>query len=135
MIRTVPIEVLGGGVIVMFGMVVAAGISMLSDVAWNRRNMVIFAVSLSVGLGLQLESGSLQHVPETLRVLLASGLLPAKWKLSPRPDHVPAWDSLSEEERRRVRSEPCTVAETKPIPRTKRCARDSSDPSRAEIHN
>ena len=42
-IRTVPIEVLGGGVIVMFGMVVAAGISMLSDVNWNRRNMVIFA--------------------------------------------------------------------------------------------
>ncbi len=29
-----------------------------------------------------------------------SGLLPAKWKLSPRPDHVPAWDSLSEEEHR-----------------------------------
>ena len=28
-IRTVPIEVLGGGVIVMFGMVVAAGIAML----------------------------------------------------------------------------------------------------------
>ncbi len=28
-----------------------------------------------------------------------SGLLPAKWKLSPRPDHVPAWDSLSENER------------------------------------
>ena len=27
-----------------------------------------------------------------------SGLLPAKWKLSPRPDHVPAWDSLSEKE-------------------------------------
>ena len=30
---------------------------------------------------------------------LKSGLLPAKWKLSPRPGHVPAWDSLSEEER------------------------------------
>ncbi|HYW81473.1 MAG TPA: sulfatase-like hydrolase/transferase, partial [Thermoguttaceae bacterium] len=30
---------------------------------------------------------------------LASGLLPAKWKLSPRPDHVPAWDSLSGDER------------------------------------
>jgi arylsulfatase len=29
-----------------------------------------------------------------------SGLLPAKWELSPRPDHVPAWDSLSEEERK-----------------------------------
>ncbi len=30
---------------------------------------------------------------------LESGLLPAKWQLSPRPDHVPAWDSLPEEER------------------------------------
>ena len=76
-IRTVPIEVLGGGVIVMFGMVVAAGISMLSDVHWNRRNMVIFAISLSLGLGLQLEPGALQHLPETARVLLTSGLLPA----------------------------------------------------------
>ncbi|MDJ0948083.1 MAG: nucleobase:cation symporter-2 family protein, partial [Alphaproteobacteria bacterium] len=53
-ISTIPIQVLGGGVIVMFGMVVAAGVSMLSDVHWNRRNMVIFAVSLSIGLGLQL---------------------------------------------------------------------------------
>ncbi|MEO9777152.1 nucleobase:cation symporter-2 family protein [Roseibium sp.] len=76
-IRTVPIEVLGGGVIVMFGMVVAAGISMLSDVNWNRRNMVIFAISLSIGLGLQLEPGALQHVPDTARILLTSGLLPA----------------------------------------------------------
>ncbi|WP_380057329.1 uracil-xanthine permease family protein [Falsihalocynthiibacter sp. SS001] len=76
-IRTVPIEVLGGGVIVMFGMVVAAGISMLSDVDWNRRNMVIFAIALSVGLGLQLEPGALQHMPDTARILLTSGLLPA----------------------------------------------------------
>lgn len=76
-ITTIPIEVLGGGVVVMFGMVCAAGMSMLADVDWNRRNMVIFAVSLSIGLGLQLESGSLQYVPETVRVLLASGLLPA----------------------------------------------------------
>lgn len=76
-IATIPIEVLGGGVIVMFGMVVAAGVSMLSDVTWNRRNMVIFAIALSVGLGLQLEPGAVQHLPETLRVLVTSGLLPA----------------------------------------------------------
>lgn len=76
-IRTVPIEVLGGGVIVMFGMVVAAGVSMLSDVDWNRRNMVIFAIALSIGLGLQLEPGALQHMPDTARILLTSGLLPA----------------------------------------------------------
>lgn len=76
-ISTVPIEVLGGGVIVMFGMVAAAGINMLSDVTWNRRNMVIFAVSLSVGLGLQLVPEALQHLPKTAQILLTSGLLPA----------------------------------------------------------
>ena len=76
-VSTVPINVLGGGVIVMFGMVCAAGVNMLSDVQWNRRNMVIFAVSLSVGLGLQLEPTALQHLPRTLQILLTSGLLPA----------------------------------------------------------
>ena len=77
MISTMPISVLGGGVVVMFGMVAAAGINMLSDVDWNRRNMVIFAVALSIGLGLQLEPGALQHLPATLKVLMTSGLLPA----------------------------------------------------------
>ncbi|MHC4178625.1 MAG: arylsulfatase [Planctomycetota bacterium] len=32
---------------------------------------------------------------------LEMGLLDGKWKLSPRPADVPAWDSLSEEERRK----------------------------------
>ncbi len=76
-ISSMPIAVLGGGVIVMFGMVAAAGISMLSDVVWDRRNMVIFAIALSVGLGLQLEPDALQHLPATLKVLMTSGLLPS----------------------------------------------------------
>ena len=76
-IASVPIEVLGGGVIVMFGMVAAAGVNMLAEVNWNRRNMMIFAISLSVGLGLQLVPGALQHLDGTAKVLLTSGLLPA----------------------------------------------------------
>lgn len=76
-IRTIPIEVLGGGVMVMFGMVVAAGISMLSSVKWDKRNMVIFAIAISVGLGLQLEPGAVQHLPGTFKTLMVSGLLPA----------------------------------------------------------
>ncbi len=76
-ISTIPIEVLGGGVIVMFGMVGAAGVSMLSDVNWTSRNMVIFAMALSVGLGLQLVPQALVHVPSTAKILLTSGLLPA----------------------------------------------------------
>jgi len=76
-INTVPIQVLGGGVIVMFGMVAAAGASMLSDVNWNSRNMVIFAVSLSVGLGLQQVPNAMAFLGDTARILLTSGLLPA----------------------------------------------------------
>ena len=76
-IGTVPIEVLGGGVIVMFGMVAAAGVNMLSDVKWNKRNMMIFAISLSVGLGLQLVPDAMKFLSPTMKILLTSGLLPA----------------------------------------------------------
>ncbi len=76
-ISTMPIAVLGGGVIVMFGMVAAAGVNMLSSVVWTRRNMMIFATALSIGLGLQLEPGALQHLPKDVTVLMTSGLLPA----------------------------------------------------------
>lgn len=76
-ITTIPIEVLGGGVIVMFGMVASAATSMLAGVEWTQRNMLIFGVSLSLALGLQLEPTALQHLPETARILLGSGVLPA----------------------------------------------------------
>ncbi|MDB3880363.1 purine permease, partial [Alphaproteobacteria bacterium] len=76
-VAAMPISVLGGGVIVMFGMVVSAGINMLSDVHWNHRNMIILAMSLSVGLGIQAVPKSMQHLPDSFEMLMVSGLLPA----------------------------------------------------------
>ncbi|MEM7212847.1 MAG: nucleobase:cation symporter-2 family protein, partial [Pseudomonadota bacterium] len=75
-IASMPIAVLGGGVIVMFGMVASAGLNMLTEVKMNRRNMVIIAVSLAIGLGLKAVPEALQHVPSTLKILLTTGLLP-----------------------------------------------------------
>jgi NCS2 family nucleobase:cation symporter-2 len=75
-VAAMPISVLGGGVILMFGMVISAGIKMLADVDWNRRNMMILAVSMSVGLGLQQVPKSMQHLPDNLEMLAVSGLLP-----------------------------------------------------------
>lgn len=75
-ITTIPIEVLGGGVIVMFGMVASSALAMLSEVDWNQRNMLIFGVALSLALGLQLEPAAVAHVPELWRILLTSGVLP-----------------------------------------------------------
>ena len=77
MIITTPIEVLGGGVIVMFGMVASAGLAILSQVEWNQRNMLIFGASISIGLGLQLEPSAVQHLPPIATMLLTSGVLPA----------------------------------------------------------
>ena len=76
-ISTVPIEVLGGGVIVMFGMIASSGMKMLADVEWNTRNMMIFAISLSLGLGLMQVPEAMQHMSGTMKALLGTGLLPA----------------------------------------------------------
>jgi xanthine permease len=76
-IASMPLPVLGGGVIVMFGMVVAAGLNVLSEVTMNRRNMMIIALSLSVGLGLNLVPTAVQYVePSVLKVLMTSAVAP-----------------------------------------------------------
>lgn len=77
LVASLPIQVLGGAVIVMFGMVCAAGIRLLSEIGWTRRNMTILGLSLSVGLGLQQQPEALQQLPELARLLLATGLVPA----------------------------------------------------------
>ncbi len=77
LIISIPIEVLGGSVIIMFGMVAGAGISMLSSVTWNQRNLLIAALAISVGLGLQLEPEAVAGLPELPRILMTSGVVPA----------------------------------------------------------
>ena len=39
--------------------------------------MTVLAIALSVGLGLQLDPKAVQYLPDTLRILMTSGLLPA----------------------------------------------------------
>ncbi|SLN13495.1 uracil-xanthine permease family protein [Pseudooctadecabacter jejudonensis] len=75
-IASMPLPVLGGGVIVMFGMVAAAGLNMLSEITMSRRNMIIIAVSLAFGLGLNLVPTAVQYLPDTIRVLATSAVAP-----------------------------------------------------------
>ncbi|MBL6769056.1 MAG: purine permease [Alphaproteobacteria bacterium] len=75
-ISSMPLPVLGGGVIVMFGMVAAAGMNMLSTVSMNRRNMIIISVSLAVGLGLNLVPSAVQHLPGIWKTLATSAVAP-----------------------------------------------------------
>ena len=75
-IASMPLPVLGGGVIVMFGMVAAAGLNVLSEVRMNRRNMVIIAVSLAAGLGLNLVPTAVQYLPGVVKTLMTSAVAP-----------------------------------------------------------
>jgi NCS2 family nucleobase:cation symporter-2 len=75
-IASMPFPVLGGGVIVMFGMVASAGLNVLSEVKMNRRNMIIIAISLAVGLGLNLVPNAVQHLPGIWKTLATSAVAP-----------------------------------------------------------
>lgn len=75
-IASMPLPVLGGGVIVMFGMVAAAGLNVLSEIDMNRRNMVIIAVSLAAGLGLNLVPTAVQYLPGVIKTLATSAVAP-----------------------------------------------------------
>lgn len=75
-VASMPLPVLGGGVIVMFGMVAAAGLNMLADVRMTRRSMVIIAVSLAFGLGLNLVPTAVQYLPGVVKILATSAVAP-----------------------------------------------------------
>jgi NCS2 family nucleobase:cation symporter-2 len=75
-ISSMPLPVLGGGVIVMFGMVAAAGMNMLTEVKMSRRNMIIISVSLAVGLGLNLVPSAVQYLPGVWKTLATSAVAP-----------------------------------------------------------
>lgn len=73
---TVPPAVIGGGGLIMFAMIFASGASIFHrSVEANRRNLVILAVSVGLGLGVELRPDVLQHVPGGLRTLFGSGLV------------------------------------------------------------
>lgn len=72
-VTAMPRPVLGGATIVMFGTVAAAGIKIIAtggDI--NRRDILILAVSLAMGLGVQLVPDALQNFPETARAIFGS---------------------------------------------------------------
>lgn len=76
LISSIPNAVLGGAVLIMFGMITSAGIKMLSQVPFDKRNMVIIGVSLSVAIGLPAHERLLAGAPAHVRAMLESGLIP-----------------------------------------------------------
>jgi len=77
LVESIPQFVLGGAGLVMFGMVAATGIRILSkvDFAGNRNNLYIVAVSIGFGLVPLVAPRWSQQMPHSLHPLLESGIL------------------------------------------------------------
>ena len=73
---TVPRSVIGGAGLIMFAMIFSSGIAMVRrGVELTQRNMVILAVAVGLGLGVELRPEALQHLPEWARTFFGSGLV------------------------------------------------------------
>ena len=77
LVESVPTFVLGGAGLVMFGMVAATGIRILSTVDYkgNRYNLYIVALSIGVGLVPLVAPRWMQQMAHSLHPLLESGIL------------------------------------------------------------
>jgi len=75
-VTTIPNAVLGGAVVIMFGLISAAGMKMLLPVDFNKRNMLIIGVTLAVAIGLREQDGLYASASEGTRAMLSSGLIP-----------------------------------------------------------
>ncbi len=76
-VASVPQFVLGGAGIVMFGMVAATGIRILSRVDFEKQRQALYVVAISIGMGMipLISSKFFQNMPKALSPLLHSGIL------------------------------------------------------------
>jgi xanthine/uracil permease len=77
LVESVPLVVLGGAGLVMFGMVAATGIRILGavDFRTNRNNLFIAALAIGFGMIPLVAPAFFRQFPEALKPLLDSGIL------------------------------------------------------------
>ncbi len=71
LLATIPQAVLGGCTIMMFGSILFAGFRMLANCGFSDRNMIIVAMSLSVGLGFTQAAGMFSIFPKMVQTVFA----------------------------------------------------------------
>ena len=69
-----PEPVLGGATLLMFGTVAAAGIRIVASQKIDRKATLVLAVSLSMGLGVELMPDILAKMPEVIKGIFSSGI-------------------------------------------------------------
>ncbi|MEK4947350.1 MULTISPECIES: uracil-xanthine permease family protein [Carnobacterium] len=74
LVSIMPMAVLGGAGVLMFGNVAASGVKSLSRVNFDNRNLVIVAAGLGVGLGVSFRPEIVAGLPGILGGLFSSGI-------------------------------------------------------------
>lgn len=75
-IALMPNAVLGGVLLFMFGMVASVGVDIIGRNMTSRRDALILAASLGVGLGIQAAPpGAFDAIPQALRILVTDGIV------------------------------------------------------------
>lgn len=74
LVVTIPQPVLGGAGLMMFAMIVSAGIQMLSKVEHTKRNTLIIAVSIGCGLAVTMRPELLAKLPAFVKEVFGSGI-------------------------------------------------------------
>jgi xanthine permease XanP len=74
LVQALPPSALGGATLILFGMVAASGIRILSRLPMNRRNAIILATSIGLGLGVSFVPQVTHALPAMLRNALSSGI-------------------------------------------------------------
>lgn len=70
----IPKPVLGGATLVMFGTVAASGIRILASESLDRRQVMIIAVSIGMGLGVTIVPEVLSQMPELVKNIFGSSI-------------------------------------------------------------
>ncbi len=70
---TIPSPVLGGAMVLMFGLIAIAGVRIIMTHGINRREAVIAATAVGVGLGVAFEPEVFKLLPEVFRNPIAAG--------------------------------------------------------------
>jgi NCS2 family nucleobase:cation symporter-2 len=74
LVVAIPLPVLGGAGLVMFAMIITAGVNILSHTKHTKRNGIIIAVSIGAGMAVTVRPELLSHLPDFLKIILASGI-------------------------------------------------------------
>ncbi|WP_435076884.1 uracil-xanthine permease family protein [Halococcus sp. AFM35] len=76
LVTAMPDAVLGGGALILFAMIFSSGVGIIDrEVDLNHRNTTILAVSVALGLAVEVRPDAIANFPQIVQTVIGSGLI------------------------------------------------------------